>query len=573
MKNHILYNRAILCFSAIFFWTGFIRPTLHDVALCAVMGLLSVIILFNIHPQKCSGAAEMIGALAGILVGCLSYCHICRVWQYSSKIEMLAGYLECSYGTMLRIIALVASIGSFPVLRLFGAVLADGVIRGSRNIRFHFILKAVFQKVRKSGIRVVCKAVLFDLAAAMMGILLLCGCFLLPTGESGKNMESSAKVLSLEETHFSVYNWCHSILDNYTDSIMLLEASDQTESSVVDRAMMAYRGTIHNAGNPWDTLIRHYAEGEEFDEVVSYPRYWHGYLVLLRPMLSAFDYSEIRMINQVGQLLLLCFVSFLLWRKQRRCMMPFLLSWLMLMPVALGKSLQFSSCFYVILFGTALVLTRRKTDSDSMAVAFIVIGIATAFFDFLTYPIATFGVPAVIMISEMEGETTEKKILWLLFSGMAWAFGYAGMWASKWVIGSMITNTDILQNALRSVAVRASAVSGSGEHITIGECYSRNIRAFLDTPFVFPGLFVLCSALVSCLQEKRLPVEIVFQMLLPYLLVGVLPFVWYIVARNHSFAHSFFTCKALVVTCLAMLCGMNEVKKKNSSQSCISEIE
>ncbi len=572
MKSHILYYRAFLCFSAIFFWTGFIRPTLHEAVLCAVMGLLTVIILFNIHPQKYSKSAELIGDLAGILVGCLLYCHICRVWQYSSKIEMLTGYIGCSYQTMLRIIALTASIGSFPVLHLIGAVLADGVIRGSRSIQYHFIMKTVFQRVRQSGIKVVCKAVLFVLVAAMLGILLLCGCFLLPTGDAGKNMEASARVLSLEETHFSVYNWCHSILDNYTDSIMLLEASDQTESSVIDRAMMAYRGTVRDAGNPWDTLIRRYAEGEKFDGVASYPRYWHGYLVLLRPILSAFDYSEIRVINQVTQLFLLGIVTFLLWRKQRRCIVPFLLSWLMLMPVALGKSLQFSSCFYVMLLGTALVLTRRKTDSDSTAVAFIVIGISTAFFDFLTYPIATFGVPALIMISEMEEETTEKKILFLMFAGVAWAFGYAGMWASKWVIGSMITNTEILQNALRSVAVRASAVSGSGAYITVGECCGRNIRAFLDTPFVYPVLFVLYSALMSCLQEKRLPVEIVFQTLLPYLLVGVVPFIWYIVARNHSYAHSFFTSKALAVTCLAMLCGMSELKK-NNSQCCLSGTE
>ena len=40
--------------------------------------------------------------------------------------------------------------------------------------------------------------------------------------------------------------------------------------------------------------------------------------------------------------------------------------------------------------------------------------------------------------------------------------------------------------------------------------------------------------------------------LFPYLVIGILPFVWYLVLRNHSAFHSFFTYRNWILTLLGV---------------------
>lgn len=66
-------------------------------------------------------------------------------------------------------------------------------------------------------------------------------------------------------------------------------------------------------------------------------------------------------------------------------------------------------------------------------------GISTAYFDFLTYPLVTFGIPMIFCILINEKNTCEN---WkeMPIMGIHWGIGYLGMWAEKWLIGTVITS-------------------------------------------------------------------------------------------------------------------------------------
>jgi hypothetical protein len=51
----------------------------------------------------------------------------------------------------------------------------------------------------------------------------------------------------------------------------------------------------------------------------------------------------------------------------------------------------------------------------------------------------------------------------------------------------------------------------------------------------------------------------VFASLLPYLIVAVIPFAWYLVTNNHASIHAPFTNKALAVTAFAVLTAFAEM--------------
>ena len=224
------------------------------------------------------------------------------------------------------------------------------------------VVNILKEKLRLSNILKGTAAVAINLiVAASLGTFLLWAVYCLPIDSIECHVRSSAVTISEEGAYPRLYSWCHSQLDNWTDSIMLLEAADATEASALDKAMLAYRGSIEDK-NPAETLVAHYVQDVEFTRTSDYARYWHGYLVVLKPLLSFFNYGTIRIINGVVQLLALIWVCVLMKRKGLTpYIIPYILCYLMLMPIALAKSFQFSSCYYVFTAGVIALLMMNKS--------------------------------------------------------------------------------------------------------------------------------------------------------------------------------------------------------------------
>ena len=74
-------------------------------------------------------------------------------------------------------------------------------------------------------------------------------------------------------------------------------------------------------------IVSCYGEGETPDMIVSYGRYWHGYMLTLKPLLSVFNYSQIRVVNAAVVAALALWLVVLLWRRQlKRYILPYGLS-------------------------------------------------------------------------------------------------------------------------------------------------------------------------------------------------------------------------------------------------------
>ena len=73
--------------------------------------------------------------------------------------------------------------------------------------------------------------------SAVIGTALLCAAYALPTGTIDVNVRKSAEVMEAEGTYPTLFSWCLSTLDNFTDSYMLIEAADPSEGSVLEKAL------------------------------------------------------------------------------------------------------------------------------------------------------------------------------------------------------------------------------------------------------------------------------------------------------------------------------------------------
>ena len=130
-----------------------------------------------------------------------------------------------------------------------------------------------------------------------LGFVLLVFSYLIPKDAMENHVRESVKVFEEEGTYPQlVAGFVDSQLDNWTDALMLLTAVYQdSENNVLRQAVLNKRSVIEGK-NPAETLVSVYSKEETRDVIKSYSygRYWHGYLLFLKPLLVFLNYGEDR---------------------------------------------------------------------------------------------------------------------------------------------------------------------------------------------------------------------------------------------------------------------------------------
>lgn len=401
--------------------------------------------------------------------------------------------------------------------------------------------------------------------AALLGTALLVGVYLLPTEPMQPHMDSSAQLILEEGEYPEVHSWCTSRMDNFTDTIILMTAANESGGSPVQQAMTAAMPGFSEGESMVDMLRAHYMDGRDYDTQLPYYHYWHGYLLLIKPLMLLTDYQGIRILNGVGQAAVLIAVGLLLWKKgAKKLILPYFISLMFLAPWLLPRSLQFSSCFYLMNFGMIGVLLLKDRLPEKALGLFCWLGIATAYFDFLTYPMAVLGVPAIVYFYLRGSRNWKKTIGEGAGITLSWGFGYAAMWACKWGIGSLLTGQNVLSMAGEKLVERSSAAPGVGNSALyyLRIAVTQNIRMFLTTPvlLLFSVLMLLLILRAGrCLKKAKPGWRKAVQALLPFGILALFPVAWYLCTANHSSIHYWFTNKALIVSAFAVLGGLERL--------------
>lgn len=490
-----------------------------------------------------------------------------NTWSQSGKINEILETLTSNTALLLRIIGFVFALFALPFIHIIISTIVRIIIKVVKTVNWKKLWK-IKHISWKSFLKASVTYLLNIIIAAFFGLLLLIAIFKLPLGNIISNVEKSAVVMNNEGSYPIVYSWCTSTLDNYTDSIMLTEASNNTTESPLNKALMVYRGTIEDK-DPQEVLVEHFIDGTEFTDIESYARYWHGYHIFLKPLLEIMDYSTIRIVNGIIQIVLLLIICWLMIKKNlKHFVFPYIICYLLLMPIALAMSLQFSSCYYIISVGMLLLLLLPDSKRIRYSwVVFLNIGILTAFFDFLTYPIATFGVPAVLFIALSMQDETELKLLCTIKDGIAWCFGFGGMWVSKWILTALFTDYDIFENAFSAFSMRVSNTAEDGEtEYSVLNCIFKNYQRLFSTPFTIL-IIVFIIFLIIYIRKNSGFDSTIIRIMIPYIILSFAPMVWFCFATNHSMIHSAFTNKSCIVSVIAIMFGLVEcyvyIKKKS----------
>lgn len=400
------------------------------------------------------------------------------------------------------------------------------------------------------------------MAAILAGILLMTAVYLLPTARMRHNVEISLPYILSEGDR---YQWAPyhngTELDGFTDTIMLGNAIYEGRGSALHDAMVNPRAEYTPGDSvPVDSLGR-YAQKEEGYREVTYARYWHGYLLFLKPLLLFFTPSDIRLLNMTVQLLLAAVVLGLCFQEKGfRLALPMGAALLCLNPISTALCFQYTDVYLLTLVFCAALLYFRTDRKKYGLLLYLWLGICVAFFDFLTYPIVSLGVLLTVEMLLRE-DSLWKKIGHMVLASFAWAVGYGGMWAGKWVAASVLTDQNVILDALRNVAGRASSTAGE-ETVEFFAVLWQNAQNYVNIQTLFlAAVLVLLAGYLVLAKKYRFTFD--GKRLLPLLLCGILPIFWYFCVKNHSMIHAYMTHRDLSITVLALGCMVGESIKKS----------
>lgn len=184
---------------------------------------------------------------------------------------------------------------------------------------------------------------------------------------------------------------------------------------------------------------------------------------------------------------------------------------------------------------------RKKGNEYDLI--FLMSGILVAFFDLLTYPIAALGMLLVLQLLMFESNFI-KDVIRAARSSIVWIIGYLGMWCGKWVVASLLTDENIIADAIGEVLFRTGTDTGTEEWIfSWRELFRGNFIWIYGENAVLFKMFVimLVAGVIALLIGKNLQIHFKLSTVVILLLFCMIPVARFIVFSNHSFMHSVFT--------------------------------
>lgn len=391
--------------------------------------------------------------------------------------------------------------------------------------------------------------------AAIAGFLLIVAVYALPTKPMRERLMGSISLLQEQWNYENLGGLTMTEEDYYSDFLMVDTAVNESTGNVIYDAMTARYidwEDVEDDASEW--LLREIGEDAETifaGRQVIYGRYWHGYLVFLKPLLEIMNLQEVRVLNAFVQLGLLLFLFVCIYQELgKRYALAFIPALCLLNPFTIGMCFHFSDIYYITLIASIVILKfhHRFDGNHSWWKVFLWIGIATSFFDLLTYPLVGLGIPLLFTIL-LHKESSKDAILHNLIYSVYWVIGYAGMWVAKWTIGTLTTGINFFKDGLDTVAFRTAGEAG-----TLPTTYRYALQVNLQAAFSKPVrlvLFAFAIAIILYTLINRKKLSFNKNHILPLLMVMIYPFVWYFVIRNHSIIHIWFTYRVLSVSVLA----------------------
>jgi hypothetical protein len=280
-------------------------------------------------------------------------------------------------------------------------------------------------------------------------------------------------------------------------------------------------------------------------------RFWHGYLVYLRPMLSMMSLPKIHRVNAIllyAALLLLAYRFFVLFGPWAFpvVLLPFAASAdLLTMPLVTTHAVSFIWIFLSV----AIIAISLQRWSARIETVMALSASAGAIFNFVSFllnpPLAPALIGFLVMTKCLSSTNDPGRVRRALVNAglvvTCWFAGFAIAWIAKWIFAASALGTESI---MREIVI---AATGSGYQSVATD---RNVHILMPTLIVlsngFPHLWVCIAAswlvaaaiLAWCTATHHLSKTDITDFLILQVPL-LIPVIWVEIMRAHSIEHAF----------------------------------
>lgn len=399
------------------------------------------------------------------------------------------------------------------------------------------------------------KSVIIVIIMSIVCFAGMCAVYSLPSERMAENVAESKNTLleqddekTLEESGFFDY------YDTGTNIIMLHEIIYPNTGSILRDAMLVPTPEYFKGGlNDWINTLYDKATTREYtqSDYKTYSRYWHGYLVLLKPLFLLFNYNQILWINTIVLIILTAVTLFFLYKRIGIYTIAFMAVIACMNPTHILRSFQMSSCYYAMIITLLIIAIRCKEENKKeMVLCFVIDGMILAFFDFLTYPMVALCIPLLLFVVLNKGDTFKSQLLFMIRNSLGFLMGYGGLWILKWLFATLLTEENVFLDGIQNTLHRVGMEEMS-EDVLFDDSPIMAIKLNLETIINMQTLIILVVFLIIVLFVmffKKEKITFNYSLLICGLLITISPFLWYTIVHNHCALHPHLEWRELVVS-------------------------
>ena len=412
-------------------------------------------------------------------------------------------------------------------------------------------------------------AIFIVTAILLIGMLLSVA--LIPREKIQANMEESAKYLQDKGAAFpfTTPGIACGKADYYADAVLLniayyLDPKHPAES-------ISWAHFFSEDKYNWNSMVTKYlpdAVGKQPEANQQYIRYWHGSLTIVRPLLMWFNISGIYWI--LGILLFILLGSILIFliregfgKQAAALILAMIVVSVWYVPVCLEYIWMF---LVMAITSLNVICLSQKKKYNMIPALFLCTGMITIFLDFFTTETLTLLIPLMFMYMIMQRQNNGTPD-WVLGAKctILWSTGYILMWAAKWVFAAVVLKRNVLPFIQSSITEHL----GSSGEVPIFQLWIRSVRnnvfklaalSYGMTGAILSLILFFCMVFIPVLMNRiTIKKKIQKQWAWLYLIMGMIPYLRFIIIPGHSAVHSWFTYRAQAASVMALIMVFYEI--------------
>ncbi len=294
-----------------------------------------------------------------------------------------------------------------------------------------------------------------------------------------------------------------------------------------------------------------------------YSRYWHGHLIILKPLLTFFTMGQIFIIYYIVLIITFLVLLWDLLKRDKLLAVILTIGAVCINVFFASKCDNFFHVMMITMISSILIMKMYDTNSKNVDLLFLINGVLTACFDMLSGGTLPVTIPLFIYVYLHMKD--HKKFPFKLFVRyiLLWLAGGVFSYVVKWCILMLHYHGGFREHVLEPMKVRV----GSGD-MTRMEMFKDSMQfiphyLFPYDFYVFDTILIALGlgSFINLLFDKKNRRYMIYLFIL-----CLIPFIRYYFLAEHSNYHNYFTYRAfwpVVMFILLSIClGVIKIKDK-----------